>query len=133
MTVRSQYIHERISPNPGKIVSLVGLIQDDLDGDVDRGKMDKLIYFIDSESYLELGAPITGTCYRKERNGPVPVNDLSDVSGDVAKLTSAEHELALRILGKYRGLTAQELSNLSHHELGWQCALDDEIIPYETY
>ena len=133
MSAQSQYIHEHISPNPGKIVSLVGLIHDELGDGIEQARMDKLVYFIDSESYLELGQPITGISYRKEANGPVPVDDLTVGTASVADLPLAEHELALRVLTKYRGLTAEELSNLSHHELGWMCARQGEIIPYETY
>jgi len=50
-----------------------------------------------------------------------------------SELAPAEHDVAMRVLGKYRELSAQELSMLSHHEHGWLCASDGEIIPYETY
>ncbi|MYE06227.1 MAG: DUF4065 domain-containing protein [Chloroflexi bacterium] len=133
MSERRQYIHDTLNLNPGKVVSLVGLIHDQLGSEVDQGRMDKLIYFIDSEAYLELGTPITGACYRRAENGPVPTDDLLAVSDRASDLASDELDVAMRVLRKYRELSAQDLSILSHHEHGWQCAADGEIIPYETY
>ena len=40
-------------------------------------KLNKILYYSDFEAYLQLGAPITGEAYVKQKHGPVPKHILT--------------------------------------------------------
>lgn len=123
-------------------------------------KLNKYLYFSDMAAMRLLGRPLTGTEYRKLQFGPAPVRLLavrtqlmSDGAARMEQRTDAfgrvHHELLANrppkdglfseeelrlvddVIDELRGLTAAEVSGLSHREAGWQLVDDGEVIPYE--
>lgn len=125
-----------------------------------RTKLAKLLYFSDFRHYKLFGRSITNEQYICRPQGPVPqsffkcmeclaasgsiVEVTRDVldhterrpaalrSADLAQFTASEISLVDRIIEQFAGLTATQLSDLSHREPGWQLADAGEVIPYET-
>jgi len=124
-------------------------------------KLNKILFFSDFIAYAQLGNPISGFEYQKLQNGPAPRNlvqirkqmendrelALQEVplkSGKIQKRTvnlrrpnlnlfSAE-EIALvdRVVTVLSDKYAEEVSDLSHREVGWKVVAMNETIPYET-
>ncbi len=121
-------------------------------------KLNKLLFFIDLESLRQLGRTVTGQEYQKKDFGPVPrrmdaalhsLEDLHDLvirqrhiggypqnrpfalrEPDLDVFTSAEIALTDRVLARYKGMTASQISNESHDFLGWQVVEMYEKIPF---
>lgn len=124
-------------------------------------KLNKILYFSDFLAYARLGEPITGFAYHREKNGPVPKRLLAIqqhmieagemalqpvllLSGRVQQrpvnlrsprlelFTAQQVALVDSIVEELRDSTAEEVSELSHHMVGWKVANPGESIPYES-
>jgi Antitoxin SocA-like, Panacea domain len=60
---------------PGRFKDAVLYIAEQLQDDPTFGstKLNKILYFSDTDAYRELGEPITGAIYQRNRFGPTPV------------------------------------------------------------
>lgn len=125
-------------------------------------KLNKILFFSDVAAYASLSKPITGVQYRKYPHGPAPapmkyIKERLEQTGDAYEYqvpNRAGHitkqllacrppnldifhpdEIALvdEIVQECWGLSATELSDLSHQYPGWRLADDEEEIPYFTY
>ena len=122
-------------------------------------KLNKLLYYIDTRSFLELGQPITGAVYRRLPAGPVPPaiqnvkKELVDAGAarlerrpyfnyyqerlvplrdaDMSLFDPNEMQIVNEIIEQLWDYNGTELSNISHEEWGWQLAGNYEVIPYE--
>ena len=122
-------------------------------------KMNKILFFSDFIAFRELGSPITGAQYQALERGPAPVKLLPvrnalESKGQVAiqRIGGQERIVPLRdpdlngfsaseisivdaVIDDLRGLSADEVSDLSHEFLGWEAAIAEgpkTHIPYET-
>ena len=122
-------------------------------------KLNKLLYFCDFLANVRLGSPITGVKYFRLGNGPAPrclvpsrLEMISDgeialrrvalQSGNVQERTvalrfpnlsyfsSEEKCLIDAVLADLKDLDAEEVSDLSHNEMGWIVTREKETIPY---
>jgi hypothetical protein len=123
-------------------------------------KLNKLLFFCDRASFLDLGASLTGLQYEKQEYGPVPVRMREIVEelgrrGDVIEVERVFHghsqkrlvarreadlslfraeEIALveKQLQRFWGVSARAVSDASHELLPWQLARMGDVIPIET-
>jgi len=123
-------------------------------------KLNKILFFSDFLSYAETGKAITGQAYQKLDFGPapnqlLPLRDAMVAAGhlaiqerkhfgypqqrpialrepDLTTFTGAEIELVNFVMEKLAGLSATEVSELSHRFSGWQLAETKEEIPYSV-
>jgi len=122
-------------------------------------KLNKLLYFCDFLSYVKLGHPVTGAGYFRLENGPAPkclrparremeqdgileVREVPLADGNrqirtinlrlpkMADFSPAEVEIIDSVLEKLRDLDAEQVSDLSHLDVGWLVANQKEDIPY---
>jgi|ERR1700733_6495717 len=159
---RTRKIQPRIVPNENKFRELLIFIARRSEGDPRFGaiKLNKLLFYSDFLSYLELGHPITGQPYFALENGPAPrymvrVREQMVKSKEIAiarkvtldgvqervlalrepdpnKFTPAEIALVTKVLDVCRTHSGTELSELSHRFAGWRLAAEREDIPYEV-
>ncbi len=123
-------------------------------------KLNKVLYYSDFEAYRRLGQSITGASYQKLSEGPAPFQMLPQRrivldSGDAEMVcrpyfTGTQHRLVAQrspredlfdkeeldivdqvIKGVWH-MTAREVSEFSHRELGWQATTLGDEIPYQT-
>jgi uncharacterized phage-associated protein len=122
-------------------------------------KLNKLLYYMDTRSYLELGKPITGAVYRHLPAGPVPYDimeakrQLVDAGhariewqpyfnyrqerlvalqcAEISWLSEHERQIVDEVFDQLWEYNGTELSNISHREWGWQLTGNYENIPYE--
>lgn len=123
-------------------------------------KLNKVLYFADFAHLRRTGSPITGAEYRKLRHGPAPrrlkpIRDLlvehSDVeismedflgytvhrlvpkrAADTSVFSESELATIDKVIGDLEGLTARQVSDLSHEEAGWRLVEFGDTIPYES-
>jgi len=125
-------------------------------------KLNKILYYSDFLCYQRHGRPITGAHYQKLEEGPAPKELLRErehlIAQGLAQVTPVqvfnyvqhrlvptapsiaadehfdEHEIAVidEVIRELEPLTAAEVSEMSHREMGWRGALLKEEIPYET-
>ena len=124
-------------------------------------KLNKILYFSDFMAYRELGKPITGATYFKLQEGPAPRELLSArrelvtegrleiqhrpyfqgvqkrpvVVGPASRRTmfdAREIQIVTSIVTYFFGMSARDVSDISHREPGWILAEDRAEIPYET-
>jgi hypothetical protein len=145
-----------------KFTELLLYVAEQLRSDRSGGatKLNKVLFFADFAHVRRTGAPITGASYQKLPYGPaprrlVPVRDQL-VAGGAAHLEHAEFlgrtlqrlvpdrpadlsvfgdaEIATidQVLADLDGLTAVQVSDLSHEEPGWRLVDEGETIPYEA-
>lgn len=125
-------------------------------------KLNKILYFTDFIAYKRLGQPITGASYMKLREGPsprpmVPIRNEMAAEHEIEvlprqvlnyiqytivprvpvnreRLSLSPDELSIidEVVEEFSGLTAKDVSDLSHQEPGWLAAAYGETIPYET-
>ncbi len=123
-------------------------------------KLNKLLYYCDFFTYSQFGEPISGATYRRLERGPAPrelVATLEQLEGaEEAIVVERDHfghtqrrliprrrprldvftaqEIALvdAVISELWDHSANDVSQLSHHEAGWQLAGDREDIPYES-
>lgn len=125
--------------------------------------LNKVLFYSDATCYLKTGRSISGFEYIKQKRGHtpspktfIPLREKMVKSGAVeivniekfgkiqkrivAKkqpqlLAFSQEEIAImdEICNSAMPLNATQISNYSHHELGWQLAEDFETIPKFTY
>ena len=148
--------------NEQKFTEMLLYVADRLRSDRSGGatKLNKVVFFADFAHVRRTGSPISGAQYQKLPWGPaprrlVPVRDQLIAAGD-AHLEHAEflgrtlqrvvpdraadvsvfsdEELATidQVLSDLDGLTAVQVSDLSHEEPGWRLVEEGETIPYEA-
>ena len=126
-------------------------------GDVFQTKMNKVLFYIDFLSFRERGMAISGLAYNAIEFGPVPqrwdrvysafdeivpkpklVRDhestalTASVEADMTCFTEQERVIIDTVCSKMKGLSAHDISQLSHNELAWQRYLQKEgTIPFE--
>ncbi len=145
-----------------KFTELVLYVADRLRSDRSGGatKLNKVLFFADFAHVRRHGSPITGAAYQKLAWGPaprrlVPVRERLVASGDahveiteflgrqlqrvvpdrLADLSvfSAEEIATIdQVLTDLEGMTATQVSDLSHEEPGWRLVDEGETIPYEA-
>ena len=124
-------------------------------------KLNKILFYSDFNAVLRLGRPITGAEYQKLEHGPaprrfIPIQQEMQAGGelaiqpkrlwsgktqhrpvnlrtpDLSCFTAEEIALVDEVIEALRDMTADEVSQASHTELGWEAASYGENIPYET-
>ena len=126
-------------------------------GEVFQTKMNKVLFYIDFLSYRESGMAISGLAYNAIEFGPVPqrwdrvysafdevvpeprlVRDqestalTASAEADMSCFTEQERAIIDTVCAKMKGLSAHDISELSHNEPAWQRHLHQvETIPYE--
>lgn len=119
----------------------------------------KLLYFIDFDHFEKYQEQLIGATYIKNHHGPTPkefikiveemkkVGDLEEVkseyfnfemkkylarrSANLSQLKASELQTIERVLEKYAGKSAKELSDLSHKDMPWAASEDGEEIDYQ--
>lgn len=125
-------------------------------GDTFQTKMNKVLFYIDFLSYRERGMAISGLAYNAIDFGPVPqrwdrvysafdeveqqtklVHDQECVAltattvADMGSFTTEEKAIIDEVCEKMKGLSAHDISDLSHREPAWKNHLHQaETIPY---
>ena len=125
-------------------------------GDTFQTKMNKVLFYIDFLSYRERGMAISGLAYNAIDFGPVPqrwdrvysafdeveqktqlVHDQECVAltataaADMGGFTTEEKAIIDEVCEKMKGLSAHDISDLSHREPAWKNHLHQaETIPY---
>jgi uncharacterized phage-associated protein len=123
-------------------------------------KLNKLLFFADFAHVRRTGRPITGAEYQKLAHGPaarrlVPVRDRLVENGeavlrgeeflgyrlhrlvplrdaDLSVFSADELATIDQVLDDLDGLTARQVSDLSHEEAGWRLVEEGDTIPYEA-
>ena len=125
-------------------------------------KLNKILFYCDFISYQRYGHPITGATYQKLEEGPAPKELLRErehlVNEGLATVTPVqvfnyvqhrlvptsksvnpndyfdEREIAVinEVITELEHLTAAEVSEMSHREMGWRAARMQEEIPYDA-
>jgi hypothetical protein len=124
-------------------------------------KLNKILFYSDFLAYFRLGEPITGVEYQKLDQGPAPrrlkpIKDEMIANRELAeqpkllfsgrvqkrlvnlrqpKLDIFEPEqiaLVDYVIDQLRYMTADEVSEFGHKEIGWKAAYYGETIPYAT-
>lgn len=133
-------------------------LQDDAAGGAT--KLNKVLFFADFAHVRRTGQPISGAEYQKLEHGPaarrlLPVRQQLIDSGaagireeeflgyrqhrlvpkraaDVSVFAADEIETIDRVLADLEGLSARQVSDLSHEEAGWRLVDFGDTIPYEA-
>jgi hypothetical protein len=143
-----------------KLAELLIYIASRLQADRSGGatKLNKVLFFADFAHVRRAGAPITGATYQKLTQGPAPrrlkpVRDALVSAGearlqkeeflgyelhrlvplraaDMSTFSPSELGTIERVLADLEGLTARQVSDLSHDEAGWRLVEYGEDIPY---
>lgn len=126
-------------------------------GEVFQTKMNKVLFYIDFLSYRESGMAISGLAYNAIEFGPVPLRWdrvysafdeivpesrlvheqestalTASAEADMTSFTDQERAIIDTVCTKMKGLSAHDISELSHNEPAWQRYLhQEETIPYE--
>jgi uncharacterized phage-associated protein len=141
-----------------KLVELITYIATQFEGKPRFGltKLAKILYFSDFRSYYQLGAPITGTAYRRFPYGPLPTEMYmairtsphlaiaNEASGDMAQqrvlsaraadlavFSRAEKEIIAQVIAELAELNALEVSAMSH-STAWASVPEGAHIPYQA-
>lgn len=152
----------KVEYDEGRLRELVLLIAERLQGDRAGGatKLNKVLFFADFAHVRRTGGPITGAEYQKLRHGPAPrrlkpVRDALVSAGHVriereeflgyeihrlvpqrpadrSVFTTEQLETVEKVLADLDGLSARQVTDLSHEEAGWRLVEEGETIPYET-
>lgn len=122
-------------------------------------KLNKLLFYMDTRSFLELGEPITGAEYRHLPAGPVPpaileakriLVDAGAIKierrpffnyfqerivplreADMSLFSPEELKIIDEVIESLWHYNGTELSDKSHSEWGWQLTENYDVIPYE--
>lgn len=125
-------------------------------------KLNKILYYCDFTAFLMLRRSITGATYQRLPEGPAPRELLAERQAmldeglltmetvrvisyvqhrlvptnfdeDISQSFSLDElEIIDEVIEELSDMTAAEVSNMSHHEIGWIAASNFEDIPYET-
>jgi uncharacterized phage-associated protein len=143
-----------------KLRELILLISQESEGDAPFGsvKLNKLLFYVDFLAFTQFGKPVTGQEYQRLPNGPAPRRLLpltKQMEGrgefaiaqreffgrqlkrpmalrepDLSKFSADEVSLVHKLLKRWWGKTASEISERSHRFAGWKLAGEKETIPY---
>lgn len=143
-----------VQPNEPKLRELILYVAAKCQDDENFGavKLNKILYMVDMFAYAELGAPVTGVEYMKQKKGPVPrrllpVKRQMVEAGDIVEqerpyygmpnpqkriipmrranlnlFTSEEVAHIDAIIEVCRTATGTDLTDYSHLHLGWRMA-----------
>jgi len=147
-------------PDDEKLRELILLISQASEGDAPYGsvKLNKLLFYVDFLAFTQFGKPVTGQEYQRLPNGPaprrlVPLTKQMEHDGefaiarrdffgrqlkrpvamrepDLSRFTADEISLVYKLLKRWWGKTASEISERSHRFAGWKLAREKETIPY---
>ena len=125
-------------------------------------KLNKILYYCDFQAFAWFHESITGATYARLREGPAPRQLMRErqalLDEGLAEIetqqvfrytqqrlvptrrgcylgesfSESEKELIDEVLEHLKPMTAKEVSDFSHEEVGWILAQDGETIPYET-
>ncbi len=148
--------------NERKFTELTLLVAERLRSDLSGGatKLNKVLFFAEFIHVRRTGRPISGAEFQKLEHGPAPrrlkpIRELLVSSGDaeivrelylgytmarllplrsadVSLFTDSEMESVEEALRDLDGLTAKQVSDLSHEEAGWRLVNAGDTIPYEA-
>jgi uncharacterized phage-associated protein len=148
--------------NERKFTELILLVSERLRSDLSGGatKLNKVLFFAEFIHVRRTGQPISGAEFQKLDHGPAPrrlkpIRDLLVSNGEaeivrelylgytMARLlplrdantsffTRSEMESVEESLRDLEGLTAKQVSDLSHEEAGWRLVNSGDTIPYEA-
>ena len=148
--------------NPRKFTELVLYIAHKSENDPYFGavKLNKILYYADFNAYRRLGHSITGAEYRKLNEGPAPREMLSmrkimldsqsitiesrqffnnvqqrivaNREPNIGVFSAEETEIVDETIYALWNMSARQVSDLSHTEIGWKVARQGETIPYHT-
>lgn len=122
-------------------------------------KLNKILFYADSLAFALLGRPITGFAYYKLQKGPaprgiLPVRERMEISGelkvyqrqlpndkkqiriaalrdpDISLFSPEEIGVVDRVIAILKEHDAQQVSELTHLDIGWKAAALHETIPY---
>ena len=157
----STIVHMRTSYDEGKLCELIIHIAERLHGERFSGstKLNKILFFVDFTHVRTHGQPITGAEYQKLEFGPAPrrllpvrqhlvaAGDIEVIdesflgrrqtrlvalrSADLSQFSDDEMRTVEIVLNDLAGLTASQVSALSHEEPAWRHTEYNEAIPYE--
>ena len=123
-------------------------------------KLTKMLYYADCESYIQYGAPVTGTTYLHFPHGPYPENwhqvrEQMEQHGDIEvvrdttvvgyqnywllplrppnlELLSPEDRESLEAqVKRFAGFNAAGIEQYSRQDIGWRGTEDGQAIPYD--
>ena len=145
-----------------KFAELVLLVADRLRADIAGGatKLNKVIFFAEFAHVRRTGRSITGVEFQKLPHGPAPrrLRPVRDAlvrcgaaqmvheehlgfvtarlvplrAADVSLFSDEELETIDGVIEDLSGMTARQVSQLSHDEAGWRLVEEGETIPYEA-
>ncbi|MEW6234468.1 MAG: Panacea domain-containing protein [Candidatus Omnitrophota bacterium] len=123
-------------------------------------KLNKILFYCDFIAYKDFGESISGSGYRKGHYGPAPntipkvlktmieEKEMIEVPRpfgsymqrkpvalqvpDLDMFSPKEISLIDGVIEQFAGMSASDVSDLSHEFIGWQAARMGEDIPYET-
>lgn len=154
--------HTTIDPDEAKLRELMLYVATQCESDVAFGatKLNKVLYYSDFYAFRMRGKPLTGVAYQHLPMGPAPRILLrlkqemiaSGAAVEVARQTpkGEQHRLVAvraadlraftadeivivdRVIQWLWGKSAEEVSGLSHLEVGWSLTRNGEDIPYES-
>jgi len=156
-------VNEKIQFNPAKLKQLILYILEKCGGKANFGEtvLYKLLYFVDFDSYENLGKPIAGMNYVKLQFGPVPqavqfqtvIEDMkvnkeikvfiqdyhgmkqtryvSLIDNNLADFTIPEKNIIDEVIGRLANMSATQIEAYSHGDVPWQVVSPKEIIPYD--
>lgn len=152
----------RFRPNDSKLKELILYIAEKSESDqhFGRTKLNKLLFYADFVAYGETGKSITGHEYQKLGNGPVlrkflPITDEMKANMDCSEqekrhfgykqkrlialrepdlsvFSGVEIAIVEDILKRLQPYGAKDVSELSHHFIGWEVFEVGGTIPYST-
>jgi uncharacterized phage-associated protein len=145
-----------------KFTELILLVAERLRTDLSGGatKLNKVLFFAEFIHVRRTGQPISGAEFQKLEHGPAPrrlkpIRELLVSTGeaeivreqylgytmarllplrpsDTSLFTPSEIESVDEAVRDLDGLTAKQVSDLSHEEAGWRLVEAGETIPYEA-
>jgi hypothetical protein len=155
-------VDDTSTPDEEKLSELILYVADKLSSDPTGGatKINKILFFAEFAAVRSRGFPITGVEYRKLENGPAPrrllpirkrlieegsvVPATDDYFGrtihrlvprrnfDKTLFDDDELRIVDQVIEAMWGMTARQVSDLSHDEKGWQMVEEGETIPYSS-
>ena len=139
------------------ILYIADKLQDDERGGIT--KLAKIIYFADFEAWRTQGKPVTGTKWKRMPHGPLPSDfyEILDELTDSRRISikegyyhgfpqkriethsapstglfgDSELQVVDRVIQKFSGWNAKELSALAHAGAAWRMTNEEYYIPYE--
>ena len=109
----------------------------------DHALFGKILFFSDFFAFQASGKSITGTDYRKLPHGPAPrrmkpvlekleTHPIARRKADLSIFAAEDIELVNDVVEQLQHMTAQEVSDMTHAQIGWRLAQLNETIPYCT-